>query len=265
MPTDGYLSAVMGEEAEPAEASAPRDVEVPGANRRLAPRTVLRFLARLFRILTAPFVRIEIHGGRVANELDHALIVANHRSLADALVGMIILHHFGHYPRVLIAREYVEKGVVGYLTRAVGTVPVDRGRDPARSLDPAIVALKAGLSILVMPEGKLHVDPDDRNSLGPVKTGIARLTKQSGEPVVVAALAGTEDVWPADRKLPRLNPFRRRRIVCVVADDVMWPESDDPREAADEIMAEVGRHLVVANRYLEGGPEGSRREGGGAP
>jgi 1-acyl-sn-glycerol-3-phosphate acyltransferase len=255
----------MGEEGNGDDRLAGVDVPVPGADRRIPPRTVLRFLARVLRVLIAPFVKLEVHGGRCATELDHGLIVANHRSLGDAIVGLIVLHRFGHYPRVLIAREYVDKGFVGYLARAVGTVPVDRDRDPARSLDPAIVALEAGVSILVMPEGKLHVDPADRNTVGPAKTGVARLTRQSGEPVVVAALAGTEDVWPADRRLPRVNPFRRRRIVCVVADDALRPESADPRVAADEIMAEVSRHLVMANRYLESDRDRSRREGDSAP
>ena len=84
---------------------------------------MLAGLARVFRVLGAPFVRYEIHGGRCAADLRVGIIAANHRSLFDVIAGLVCLHHFGHYPRLLVERRYVEKGLVGICARGIGAIP----------------------------------------------------------------------------------------------------------------------------------------------
>jgi 1-acyl-sn-glycerol-3-phosphate acyltransferase len=218
----------------------------PGDGRWIPPEVVLRVLARLLRVLIAPFVRLEIRGGACASRLKTGVIVANHRSMGDAIIGLVVLHHFGHYPRVLIAREFVDARWTGLFARAGGSIPVDRGGDPTAALDPAVEALRAGPPILVMPEGRLHRD-DDPNTTGPAKTGVARLAARSEMPVVVAALSGTADVWPAGRRLPTLNPFRRRVVLCRVADEAFFVDGDDAREDTEHVMSELRVLLRRAN------------------
>jgi 1-acyl-sn-glycerol-3-phosphate acyltransferase len=219
----------------------------PGDERWIPPEVVLRVLARLLGVLIAPFVRLEIRGGACATRLKTAIIVANHRSLGDAIIGLVVLQHFGHYPRVLIAREFVEARWTGVFARAGGSIPVDRGGDRTAALAPAVEALAAGPPILVMPEGRLHRD-DDPNTTGPAKTGVARLAAQSGQPVVVAALSGTAEVWPAGRKLPILNPFRRKTVLCRVADEEFFVDGENAREDTEHVMAELRVLLREANR-----------------
>lgn len=226
--------------------TAPGVGGAPGDHRRVPPVVVLRALARCFRLLIAPFIRLEIRGGACAPELETAVIVANHRSMGDAVAGLVILHRFGHYPRVLIAREWVEANWTGVLARAVGAIPVDRGGDPTRSLDPAVDALRAGAPILVMPEGRLWRD-DDQNTTGPAKTGAARLAAGAQVPVVAAALAGTADAWPPGRRLPRLNPFRRSVVLVRVADEPLAVDGRDAKEDTETIMAELRSLLRRAN------------------
>jgi 1-acyl-sn-glycerol-3-phosphate acyltransferase len=177
--------------------------------------------------------------------------------MGDALIGLVVLHHFRHYPRVLIAREFVETGWIGVFARAGGAIPVDRHGDPTRVLDPAVETLRAGPPILVMPEGRLHVDADP-DTTGPARTGVARLAVGSGMPVVVAALSGTAEVWPPGRPLPRLNPFRRRVVLCRVADDEFFVDGADVRADAEQVMTEVRVLLRRANReraeLIAGGP-----------
>ena len=221
-------------------------VGAPGDGRRIPPEVVLRVLARFLRLLMAPFIRLEIRGGACASELQTGVIVANHRSMGDAVAGLVILHHFGHYPRVLIAREWVEANWTGVFARAVGAIPVDRGGDPTRSLEPAIAALRAGPPILVMPEGRLWRD-NDQNTTGPAKTGAARLAAGADVPVVIAALAGTAAAWPPGRRLPRLNPFRRSVVVVQVADEALTVQGRDAKEDTETIMAELRLLLRQAN------------------
>jgi 1-acyl-sn-glycerol-3-phosphate acyltransferase len=242
VPAEPVVSAPAEGSAAPGGPAA----RAPGDDRRVPPEFVLRVLARVLRVLIAPFLRLEIRGGACAAHLRTAIIAANHRSMGDAIIGLVVLHHFRHYPRVLIAREFVEARWTGVFARAGGAIPVDRGADPVRALDPAVGTLRAGPPILVMPEGRLHVD-DDPDTTGPAKTGVARLAARSGMPVVVAALSGTADTWPPDRPLPRLNPLRRRVVLCRVADEPLYVDGADARADTERVMAEMRVLLHRAN------------------
>lgn len=205
----------------------------------MTPERTLAALARILRVLTSPFVRYEIRGGRCAPDLHVGVIAVNHRSLFDVAAGLVCLHHFRRYPRLLVERRYVEHRLLGPFARAIGAIPVDRASGGGAAFGAALEALRDGVPILVMPEGRLHWDPANPASTGPAKTGVSRLARGTGVPVVVAALTGTERVWPAQAKLPRLNPFRRATVRCTVADDPLWLESDDHRANTDRVMEEV--------------------------
>ncbi len=209
------------------------------------PESRLRWIARFCKVATAPWVRYEVVGGRCAPDLRVGIVATNHRSLFDVVAGLVALHHFRRYVRVLIAREYFEKRLMGLLCRAIGAIPVDR-RDAGHALDAAVAALRADIPLLIMPEGRLHWDPEDPLATGPAKTRISRLAVGAEVPVLPAGLVGTQHVWPADRALPRMNPFRRRRLVVVtVADEPLWLTGDDHAANAEAVMAEI-RGLMVA-------------------
>ncbi|MCB1006434.1 MAG: 1-acyl-sn-glycerol-3-phosphate acyltransferase [Acidimicrobiales bacterium] len=217
------------------------------------PESRLRWIARVCKVATAPFVRYDVRGGACAPDLEVGIVAANHRSLFDVVAGVIALHHFRRYVRVLIAREYFDKRLMGLLCRAIGAIPVDR-RDSGHALDAAVQALKSGIPLLIMPEGKLHWDPDQPLTTGRAKTGISRLAIAADVPVLPAGLVGTQHVWPAGRPLPRMNPFRRRRVVVVnVADEPMWLQGDDHAANAEAVMAEIRRLMADGEAILESG------------
>jgi 1-acyl-sn-glycerol-3-phosphate acyltransferase len=112
-------------------------------------------------------------------------------------------------------------------------------------VEAALSALRNGIPIVVLPEGKLHHDPDDLRSMGPTRTGVSRLAVGAQVPVVAAALGGTADVMPPGARLPRLNPFRRKHVICNVADEPIWLSGDDHRANTDLVMAAVQRLLVL--------------------
>jgi 1-acyl-sn-glycerol-3-phosphate acyltransferase len=213
----------------------------------VGPERVLAFLARLFAALSWPFVRYDVRGGACAPDIEVGVIAANHRSMFDVVAGLVCLHRFRKYPRLLIERQYVEHGVLGVLSRGIGAIPVDRDGDGGRALDAAWAALDDGIPILVMPEGRLHRDPDPLTT-GRGHTGVSRLATKTGVPVVPAALLGTDRVVPPDARFPRLNPFRRKVVVCQVADEPLWLTGDDHRANTDEVMAAIRALLERAAR-----------------
>jgi 1-acyl-sn-glycerol-3-phosphate acyltransferase len=214
--------------------------------RRIPAERWLAVLARLCWFFTVPFVRYDVRGGRCASELRVGVIAANHRSMFDVVAGLICLHRFRRYPRLLIHRTYVEGTWVGPFARAIGAIPVDREGSAAASLDVAVQALRSGIPILVMPEGRLHWDPEDPLSTGPAKTGVARLASGAGVSVVAAALVGTERVMPPRARLPRFNPFRRKVVICQVADEELWLAGEDHRSDTESVMAEIRRLMELA-------------------
>lgn len=211
----------------------------------MRPERNLAVLARIARVLTWPFVRYDIRGGRCARELTVGVIAVNHRSMFDVVAGLICLHHFGHHPRLLIERRYVEGRWTAPFAKAIGAIPVDRIKGGGTSVEAALAALRDGIPIVVMPEGKLHHDPHDPRSMGPTRTGVSRLAVGARVPVVVAALGGTAEVMPPDARFPHFNPFRRKRVICNVADEPMWLTGDDHRANTDMVMAAVQRLLVL--------------------
>jgi 1-acyl-sn-glycerol-3-phosphate acyltransferase len=221
------------------------------AGPRPGPERTLARMARVLRLLTLPFVRYEVQGGRCAAELEVGIIVANHRSMFDVVAGLICLHHFGHYPRLLVERRYVERGLAGRCARAIGAIPVDREGDRGQALAAAWRALDDGISILVMPEGELHWDPAAPVSTGPARTGVSRLATHGGHPVIAAGVAGTERVMAADHRLPRLNPFRRKVVACVVADEPLRLAGDDHAANTERVMARIRELLAVAQPLSE--------------
>ena len=99
-----------------------------------------------------------------------------------------------------------------------------------------------------MPEGRLNWDPDEPFETGPAKTGVSRLALGGGVPVVPVGLSGTERVMPPKARLPRFNPFKRKVVVCQVAEDPMWLTGEDHHANTAEIMAAVEDLLRLAAR-----------------
>jgi 1-acyl-sn-glycerol-3-phosphate acyltransferase len=205
----------------------------------------LRLIVRLMHLLTVPFVRYRISGGARIDASPNIIIAGNHRSLLDVVIGLYTAHLFGLYPRTLIAQRYVKGRWTGPIARWIGAIPVAPGRDGAHALDQAIMALRNGAPTVVMPEGRLHQDSEDRLSMGTARTGVSRLAVGAAVPVVAAGVLGADRAWPPDRFL-NLNPFRRRTVAVQVADDPLCLHGDDHRANADLVMDAIGAELARA-------------------
>lgn len=211
-----------------------------------------RVIAAVIAFILRPLVNIDSRRLGVAARHRTAVVVVNHRSLFDALVGLVAFHRIRRYPRVVVASEFFESRITGWLLRAAGALPIDRS-DPGRFYEDARRVLDSGQAVIVMPEGKLTGDPGDRTSVGTFKTGAARLALHCDAGVWALAIVGSDDVWPKGKRVPRLNPFRRRTILLLGAPELLHV-SGEVREATDQIRDAVVDLLHEAVELYPGEP-----------
>lgn len=166
------------------------------------------------------------------------ILASNHLSFIDSVVIPLVAPR----PVAFLAKaEYwTGTGLTGRITRsfftAINAVPVERGthRAAQASLDASLATLNEGMAFGIYPEGKRSLD----GRLYRGRTGVAWLALTSGAVVVPVALAGTENIQPVGKRLPRI-----RRVTIRFGEPMDFgdragirPYGPVRREVTDEIM-----------------------------
>ena len=179
-------------------------LDVPEGVPKVAGWEPQRAFLSVVRPELVPYCRFD-NGG-----LDHipakgpVIIAANHRSYFDPLALGFALARLGRPARFLAKQELFAAPVVGQLARSFGAIPVDRGSGSDAPLDAAARALAAGELVVILPQGTI---PRGDAFFAPElngKTGVVRLARATGAPIVPVGLWGTEQVWPRSAKLPNI-------------------------------------------------------------
>jgi 1-acyl-sn-glycerol-3-phosphate acyltransferase len=169
------------------------------------------------------------------------IIVANHASLLDLLVGIEIFHRWKIAPYVFIRADYLKLPVVGWLFRSIGSIPAGRGS--------GVVAMRYGTRILrdggilmIMPEGGIPKATGLSGELQMLMPGVAHLASALGTPILVAGIANTQAAWPPGSPFPRFHFLRSK---CPkVAISTKWVEvakaSPEP-----QIMATIENEMKL--------------------
>lgn len=145
-------------------------------------------------------------------------MAGNHTSVLDPpLMGCAVSHRVVHY----VAKVELFRPPFGWLLRALGAVPVERGRGDIVAIRTALGLLKQGQVLGIFPEGTRS--PDGR--LQAPKRGIGFLVAKAAVPVVPTYIEGTFEAWPKGRRWPRFGT-----PVCVQYGAPIHP---------DEIMIEA--------------------------
>jgi len=196
-----------------------------------------RWIAGLTALLVWPFVRVDTLQLDIARRTRTAVVIANHRSLFDAAVGLIAFHRLKRYPRVIVASHWFARRGTGPLLRMAGAIPMDR-ENPSMHLEAAKQVLDAGIPVLVLPEGRLSGEEGQPTSTGEFKTGAARLAAHCEVGVWPLALVGTDETWPRGSRTPRLGSRRSRRVVLLGHEQII-DVNDDFRASTEELRAAV--------------------------
>ncbi len=195
----------------------------------LAKRLWYEYLHVICRMLAVTLFGIRCsHRGALPSQ-GGALIVANHQSFYDPLlVGVACDRVIAPVARDTLFRNWL----LGFLIRALDTIPIDREGLGMAGLKEVLRRLKNSRIILLFAEGTRS--PDGR--LLPLKSGFSTVAKRGRVPLVTVALDGAFAAWPRRQRLPGLAP-----IEIVFGETLSADEVATLSDAA--LAAEVERRL----------------------
>ena len=146
------------------------------------------------RLVIPVFCRLRVTGEVAAAHRGGPLILAaNHISNFDPFCLTPASRNRGLSPRIMATGGLFRAPGIGWIMRASGHIPVDRGRETvAHAVPDAVAALRAGSVVCIYPEGRIGLDP----AMWPerAKTGLARLALATGVPVIPVAIWGSHEV-----------------------------------------------------------------------
>jgi len=175
-----------------------------------------------------------------------AIVASNHISYLDGLSVAYGVHRAGRRPRFLTKSSLFKVPAIGAALKGLGQIPVERGTRAAPvSLDHAAEALRQGEVVVVFPEGTTTTRPD--LTMGPAKSGTARLALATGLDVVPCATWGGQWIWtkhlgvhlrPLQEVWVRFgSPVSLKDLTGRAGEMEAW------REASDRIMEEIALML----------------------
>lgn len=207
---------------------------------RVADRDLRRFSRRAvaLRLLSRLFCRTRHTDDGPIDTLGRpVVVVANHRSFFDLPVGFALLEKLGLRPRILVRAKYFDMPILGWFLTSAGCIRAGSGW--RATIDTAVEALAAGRPVGVMLEGRI-VPPDkrDESGLGKVRRGFLEIARAADAVVLPAAFVGSDEVWPAGRRFPRI-PWRGRPLVRIHVGEVVCIDDLTNSEALEAVRSAV--------------------------
>ena len=162
-----------------------------------------------------------------------AVFIFNHQSGIDAVLMAKLVRR----DMTAVSKQEVRHNpIFGPIFRAAGIVFIDRG-DPVkaiRALEPAVRALREGLSIVIAPEGTRSSTP----RLGRFKKGAFHMAMQAGVPIVPVVFRNALDALPKHGLVVR--PATVEAVVLPPVETSTWTRAT--------LDAEIE---AIRDRYLE--------------
>ena len=160
------------------------------------------------KFLLLPIPRIwvrSIKGLENIPKIGPALLAANHASFLDPYVIYCYAIPYTGRKIYSVATKSLFKGnrlKRALLSRWMACIPTNG------SIKKVVQELKKRNLVLIFPEGTRSYD----GKLLKARTGAAAIALLSRVPVIPIGIAGTHEVWPVQRRLPKLGKVVRIRI-----------------------------------------------------
>ncbi|MDT9592029.1 lysophospholipid acyltransferase family protein [Nocardioides zeae] len=189
-----------------------------------------------------------------------AIVVSTHASYLDFLFLGVPAVERGRLPRFL-CREPIWDTPAGGLLDRMQHVPVDRDA-PAAAYLRARRLLREGEVVGIFPEAGISYSYTVRSLM----RGAAALARETGAPVVPAAMWGAQRIWTVGRTPWGTEPgpdwSRHGRVVDIRLDA---PFTVGPQADLTEVTVELGHRLTALLEELQQRPHHRPRPGEHAP
>jgi len=154
-------------------------------------------------------LEIAVKGKHNLEEIRPAVFCFNHQSAADFFIVMKLIRH----DFTGVAKKELERTPIGPIFKALGAIFVDRANKEKaiEAMQPAVEALKSGVSVAIAPEGTRS----GSKSLGTFKKGAFHLAMQAGVPIIPIVIKNAYMAMPKGSSM-----FKPTHIEVVVLDPV---------------------------------------------
>ncbi len=202
-----------------------------------------RFLSRVgFKL----YFRGRVFGLENVPESGGVMLVANHQSFLDPVVGALALRRECHF----MARDSLFRNpLFGRLIAYLNAFPVKRGAADTGAVKEILRRLKDGQAVMVFPEGSRSRD----GTIGPFNPNALLLAKKAGVPIVPTVIDGTFEALPRGCRWPRPH-----RVLVTYAEPI--PVEQLQAASPEELLELLSRRLEAGLNTLR-----SVRRGFSAP
>lgn len=122
-----------------------------------------------------------------------AVIATNHTSYVDFLPVGLAGRKRGRWIRLMPKAEMQKVGIVNFVIKHTGAIPVDRQAGAAAYAE-AVRVLRAGELVGVYPEATISRSFE----LKEFKSGTARMALEAGVPIIPMVIWGSQRIWTKD-------------------------------------------------------------------
>ena len=208
--------------------------------------TVLHWYSCLWATMylwTMPAWSVDVIGREKIDRKKVYVIVSNHQSLVDILVGFRLFVHFKWVAKI----ELLKVPFVGWNMRLNKYIILKRGdrQSILEMMKDSEANLKQGSSVYIYPEGTRS----KTGEMGEFKAGAFALAKRTGVPLLPIAIVGSKDALPKNSLT--IRGWHRIKIVVLDEIGVDVVANEEPRALARMARDQIKEVLVESE--LEGG------------
>ena len=188
------------------------------------------FFKILCRIWFGKILTTKISGAEKLPKEGGFILAANHVSNWDPPFLGTFMDRIVNF---MGKEELFKNPIMAAICRGLNVFPVKRGAADKTAIKTAIKILKSEKCLGIFPEGTRS----KTGKLGKAETGVSVIAAMTKAPVIPAAIIGTEKIFSAQKKFPRL---------CVVYGEPLQftgnaKDKESLNDFAQKIMSEISK------------------------
>jgi 1-acyl-sn-glycerol-3-phosphate acyltransferase len=179
-------------------------------------------------------LRFDMRGTEHVPRSGGALLVYNHVSYVDFILGGLAANPSGRLVRFMAKREVFDHRWTGPVMRSMHHIAVDRSEGVA-SFDEGVRVLRAGEVVGIFPEATISRSFE----LKEFKTGATRMAAEAGVPLVPVVLWGTQRLKTKGHP----QDFSRGKTIAITVGEPLYPSGVNSLAETAQLKSRMARML----------------------